>query len=608
MSNLNCDNGIITKDLALHIDISDDKSWDLNTGLTVVSLTKWKNAISSDLNLPDYGLTGYDNGNVDSMLDSLTIGANDTKVKLYRIGYNNHTGGTFYDGYDITPITSGNTGNYFDLDGGYLNGFFKLKDYNYQLLPYRYLNGITIELIVKIEERSFDGGNLLLIGSRAEDKYIQEFSGETKIVDGNFEGVRTSLGNYLASFNTETQVNNAVTNNQLYKEVFVENAPDDVFDNIFSLSLESDGKLSFNSINVDGSFVKKESENSITTGWTFISIVFKPYSEIKDKDLIDCTENRLGDFIVYVNGRKFWKIESFEEFWFKGFENDKEKQIGVPYNISFGGGSYGLKHSYHWDYKTYPLYVSGSTSGFSETYIRDTCKTLAEQEAEFDPTLLISSDNTSFGEYDVCEPSIINYKTVLKVNQNSGYTSGQTKNQYLIKYNSPIELISNRDYVFEMEVFDDGSLYSINSVLRDISMQFTSDVDIEILDEVIYSNTLTNQWQKLTTKLRIKENSGVHNINFAILISSDLPLLPNFNLYFDSIMYTGQDILNKDATKDNQLVEKYFSNSFKGGIQKLRIYDRYLNQVDILNNAIFESKNNLGYGLVISKGGRIINL
>ena len=43
--NLDCLNTIIRDNLAIHIDLTDTKSWDLNIDLTLNSLTKWKNAI-----------------------------------------------------------------------------------------------------------------------------------------------------------------------------------------------------------------------------------------------------------------------------------------------------------------------------------------------------------------------------------------------------------------------------------------------------------------------------------------------------------------------------------------------------------------------------------
>lgn len=51
---------------------------------------------------------------------------------------------------------------------------------------------------------------------------------------------------------------------------------------------------------------------------------------------------RLGKLKFYVNGRLFSVIENFEEIIPRLLNTPKEKQIGVSYNISIGGGTQGL--------------------------------------------------------------------------------------------------------------------------------------------------------------------------------------------------------------------------------------------------------------------------
>ena len=51
---------------------------------------------------------------------------------------------------------------------------------------------------------------------------------------------------------------------------------------------------------------------------------------------------RLGTFRIYINGRVFMEIEDFEEIIPRPLNTFKEKQIGVPFNISLGGGTQGL--------------------------------------------------------------------------------------------------------------------------------------------------------------------------------------------------------------------------------------------------------------------------
>jgi hypothetical protein len=53
-------------------------------------------------------------------------------------------------------------------------------------------------------------------------------------------------------------------------------------------------------------------------------------------------EYRMGKLKVYVNGRVFHTFENIEEIIPRALDTEKERQVGVPYNISWGGGTQGL--------------------------------------------------------------------------------------------------------------------------------------------------------------------------------------------------------------------------------------------------------------------------
>jgi hypothetical protein len=72
-------------------------------------------------------------------------------------------------------------------------------------------------------------------------------------------------------------------------------------------------------------------------------------------------DDRRGLLKLYVNGYLFMIIEDFEEIIPHELNTEKEKQIGVPYTISWGGGTQGLRES---------LIPSGCTS-FEGPYIQD---------------------------------------------------------------------------------------------------------------------------------------------------------------------------------------------------------------------------------------------
>ena len=53
-------------------------------------------------------------------------------------------------------------------------------------------------------------------------------------------------------------------------------------------------------------------------------------------------EYRRGDLVFYINGRKHFTVENFEEVIPRALNQHRDLQVGVPFNISWGGGSIGL--------------------------------------------------------------------------------------------------------------------------------------------------------------------------------------------------------------------------------------------------------------------------
>jgi hypothetical protein len=77
---------------------------------------------------------------------------------------------------------------------------------------------------------------------------------------------------------------------------------------------------------------------------------------------LDDTKFRMGRLKIYINGRIFYTIEDFEEVIPRGLDTDKEKQVGVPFNISWGGGTQGLHEN---------LTLSACTATTQGLYIQD---------------------------------------------------------------------------------------------------------------------------------------------------------------------------------------------------------------------------------------------
>jgi hypothetical protein len=86
-----------------------------------------------------------------------------------------------------------------------------------------------------------------------------------------------------------------------------------------------------------------------------VSLIAPPYTRNETAlqvELINLNEKwlqegkyRKGRLKIYVNGKIFYTIEDFEEIIPRALNTDKEKQVGVPFNISWGGGTQGLREN-----------------------------------------------------------------------------------------------------------------------------------------------------------------------------------------------------------------------------------------------------------------------
>jgi len=185
-----------------------------------------------------------------------------------------------------------------------------------------------------------------MMGTRAEDKYNPYFDGE--FITGKTEnsGVVTSLDNFLDALMPSQVIKNGfILPEEMTQTVYTEvNQVYNLSNNVIAFEITSDRHLGVKYVNSDGIIISKQSSSVITTtGFTIISVVYTPYTKINDANLIDCAKQRMGDLKFYINGRNVWTLTNFPEFYFRAITNDKEKQIGVPYSISWGGGSFGLE-------------------------------------------------------------------------------------------------------------------------------------------------------------------------------------------------------------------------------------------------------------------------
>tara|TARA_R110000824_G_scaffold168453_1_gene345427 strand:+ start:3973 stop:6045 length:2073 start_codon:yes stop_codon:yes gene_type:complete len=102
----------------------------------------------------------------------------------------------------------------------------------------------------------------------------------------------------------------------------------------------------------------------------------------------DEKEYRMGTLTFYVNGRRVHKVENFEEIIPRQLNTNKQTQVGVAYNMSWGGGAMGLRESLIPD-------MSGCTNGCCSAVTNNTAS-LIQWSGETDQRLIMENFAGSF--------------------------------------------------------------------------------------------------------------------------------------------------------------------------------------------------------------------
>ena len=276
-------------------------------------------------------------------------------------------------------------------------------DWDYQILPTRYEKGWTAEFWLRKNTTICSGvtattlndlypdnkGLFYYMGTRSENKFWDVFSGET--------GHTTTSGYPLSP---PKEVNEELLNNPFlvyqpqgqscYSGITCVNKDErdknlDIVDNALGFRIKDDGSIGYRSLSVSGECITVTSKTNtdccedcdsdcckcIKTGstttekyitgvtineeysepniipdneWFMLSIRFCAYEgyELEEMKNIPRRKGRL-DF--FVNGYLKYSIDEFDEFIFKDLIEYREKQEGVPFNYSLGGGTQGLIES-----------------------------------------------------------------------------------------------------------------------------------------------------------------------------------------------------------------------------------------------------------------------
>jgi hypothetical protein len=361
---------------------------------------------------------------------TLTITSGDTKLVLYpvtgyTITYNSESGCTVGPGLYVYPwlFHSGTTsaqgcpvGNTICLDGGLYQGFFKLDTDEpapiykaevdscgntgytltsasattfYEIMPVDFPIGWSMETWIKWDNSyCMCSGNtgttsctsgvtlndvypnnknfFFYIGTRAENKFWNDFSGET--------GLKTTTGIPLSRSESKEYASNIIDGGQNWFDL---SSPfggsccnicsasttsvtsgttlsycDQLSENALGFRITDDGRIGYRKMTVTGECLNNEfhitgtvpeegysEPNIIPSGntWNHIAVT---YTAGGFKNTLPA-----GTLRFWVNGLVKYKVENFIGLQLRALEEWSDKQIGVPFNMTWGGGTQGLAES-----------------------------------------------------------------------------------------------------------------------------------------------------------------------------------------------------------------------------------------------------------------------
>jgi hypothetical protein len=375
------------------------------------------------------------------------------------------SGSTDVNIYPINAIKSVEDGNYLNFSGGFLQGYYKLHGYDYQVLPTRYQEGFTISTWLRPSSEVINSDTLnstypnnkgffYYNGTRGENKFWNIFSGNTMsactsastqmctevketdiiinniyvsgeitqesvplsppvidvtLIENNFlifgrsngkvcgngdseDGfgqmradqnynkddkfyskiIRQEQVNFENKFLTFGRSNGKVCGNGDSEDGFGQMRADqnysgstqdvmeldkdkDIIDNAIGFRIRDDGSIGYRLLTLSGDcksveVVEEYSDSNLVSidEWQHILIKWVNNDSYNKCDLIN-EEPRTGKYKFYVNSNLIFISKELKEFVPKGLYDIQEKQIGVPYNISVGGGTQGLIESLTFD-------------------------------------------------------------------------------------------------------------------------------------------------------------------------------------------------------------------------------------------------------------------
>jgi hypothetical protein len=134
----------------------------------------------------------------------------------------------------------------------------------------------------------------------------------------------------------------------------------DIIDNALGFRITSDGRIGYRLMTVTGgcqdnfytsgvTISEGYSASNIISGDYWTNVVIRFTMDYLDDCDLTLKPKRKGKLMFYINGKLKYVVNNFDEFIGNRLNDYAEKQVGVPFNMSLGGGSQGLVETQTFD-------------------------------------------------------------------------------------------------------------------------------------------------------------------------------------------------------------------------------------------------------------------
>ena len=167
---------------------------------------------------------------------------------------------------------------------------------------------------------------------------------------------------------TKKNINKLIEEHSYAYDVFK-----DIENNAFGLKINKDGSISYRYLTTNCELIEETSKPNLVNKdeWTSIHLkIVRKGSEQPN----NCDENYKPEkmqLYIYVNGYLKFISKELPELFLKALNDNPERQEGVPYTLSIGGGSQGLSERVLLNYYNRTDYILPIEKYFAGTFIGD---------------------------------------------------------------------------------------------------------------------------------------------------------------------------------------------------------------------------------------------